>query len=99
MLILMMAALQAATATAPAPDFSKAVPVPMTSEVWKSMDGRQRERYADVLIQGLRRNPVMSRCVGLTPPSLAAQITTAAKSGEPLMMAEALATHALCPDL
>ena len=96
MLALMSLALQAATVPAAAPTPSLP-PAPMRYDAWKAMGREERVRYAEVTIQGLRRNPVLARCPALEPTALAEGIDREAKAGELLILAVAVATYRLCP--
>jgi hypothetical protein len=106
MLIIAMALVQVATppATAvpvppaPLPQAAREVPIPMTQGVWASMTEAQRRTYADVTIQGLRRNARLSRCAALTPENLVARIDAEPKIGEALISTITKVVYEICPD-
>lgn len=91
--LIMMAMAQAVTTVAPQP---APLPIPMSPSAWSAMGQVEKLQYADVTIQGLRRNPVLAGCQALTPAALASGIDTSAKTGQPLMMTVAAIAYGLC---
>lgn len=74
----------------------KPLPIPMTQNVWQEMSEARKLQYADITIQGLRRNPQLALCENLTSDNLVKQINDQGQQNEPLMMTIARVAYSIC---
>lgn len=74
------------------------ISIPTSVQSWTEMTDAQRNRYARVTVQALRRSPAFSSCQALDADLLELKITEHAEPGSPLIMAVAAAAYAICED-
>lgn len=80
----------------PAMEEIQYLPIPMTRGAWEKMDDLQKAQYADITIQGLRRNSFLAECQNLTTENLLNGLKKEDKNEEILVMALARVAYGLC---
>lgn len=75
---------------------SRPIALPMNRREWDAMTPAERNRYARITVQALRRSPAFSRCQDLDPDLLEIRISELTEEGGPLMMGVAIAAYTMC---